>query len=104
MSGAAARLLRALLARAGPEGDRILLSAVHSVEWQSLTFAGERHLLTLRINAPNAKEIANCFTTDLGDHEFAIRGEIVADINCAGVVAGEDGSVELAIEALTIRE
>ena len=42
LSRAASGLLRALLERIGDQRDRILLSEVQSVDWQSLTFAGER--------------------------------------------------------------
>jgi len=44
MSSAACGPLRALLRRSGDQADRILLSEIQSVDWQSLTFAGERHL------------------------------------------------------------
>ncbi len=38
LSPAAAGLLRAIVARAGINRDRILLTDFRSVEWQSLTF------------------------------------------------------------------
>jgi hypothetical protein len=43
MSAAASGLLRALIARAGVPRDRILLTNLCSIDWQSLTFVGERH-------------------------------------------------------------
>ena len=43
MSPGASAVLRGLLDRAGAPRDRILLSHVRSVDWQSLTFVGERH-------------------------------------------------------------
>lgn len=52
MSAAASALLRALIARAGVTSDRILLTEVHSTDWQSLTFMGERHRLQLRVTGP----------------------------------------------------
>ena len=83
MSPAAAALLRALLARAGVERDRILLTQFRSVDWNSLTFSGER----------------------LDDAEFAIPGQIVADITVAGSpVRSADGSLSIKIEALTVAE
>lgn len=105
MSPAAAGLLRALLARAGIDRDRILLTDFRSIDWQSLTFVGERHEMELRIPAPNAGPLASLLCDGLADAEFAIPRQIVADIalvkppsvNC-------DGSVSLKIEALTIAE
>jgi hypothetical protein len=46
ISPAAAALLRALIARACADRDRILLTEVHSTDWQSLTFtrSGTRSL------------------------------------------------------------
>jgi len=52
MSAAAAGLLRALLARAAVERDRILLTELRSTDWQSLTFIGERHRIQLRVSGP----------------------------------------------------
>lgn len=105
MSAAAAGLLRALLGRAGVERDRILLSDFRSTDWQSLTFAGERHHIALRIPGPGAGAIAECLTRDLDEAEFAIPGQIVADINVDGaMIEHPDGAVSLTIEALTIAE
>ena len=105
LSPAAAGLLRALLARAGIDRDRILLTEFRSIDWQSLTFIGERHEMELRIPGPSADLLSERLTSGLADAEFSIPGQIVADIgltqppktNC-------DGSVSLFIEALTIAE
>ena len=58
MSPAASGLLRGLIRRGGCSRNRILLIEHRSVEWQSLTFLGERHQLVLRIAAPDAAHIA----------------------------------------------
>lgn len=105
MSAAASGLLRALLARAAVQRDRILLTEFRSVDWQSLTFIGERHEIRLRIPAPGAGEIARRLSEGLSDAEFRIPGQIVADIAVVGdLSAGEDGSIGIDIEALTIAE
>ena len=105
LSAAAAGLLRALLVRAGVSRNRILLSAFESVDWQSLTLAGERHRIRLRIPPPDSHEIADRLTNGLQDAEFAIPGQIVADIALVGAPRVEaDGSVTVEIEALTIAE
>ena len=84
MSPAASALLRILTARAGVERNRILLIDAHSREWQSLTFAGERHHLQLRVTGCDS-------------------GEVTARIGVIGEARRAlDGATELDIEALTI--
>jgi hypothetical protein len=105
MSPAASALLRALVARAGVPHDRILLSDAQSVDWRSLTFTGERHLLQLRVPGPDSMRAVERMCAGLEDAEFSIPGIIVADI---GVVRAPspalDGSTSLTIEALTVTE
>lgn len=105
MSSAASGLLRALLDRAGDQRDRILLSEIRSLDWQSLTLAGERHLIRLRILGPDAERIVGGFINGIEDAEFSIPGHIVADIAVDGTPRRElDASVSLVIEALTVLE
>lgn len=105
LSPAAAGLLRALVARAGINRDRILLTDFRSIDWQSLTFIGERHEMELRIPPPDAQRLAASVTDGLSDAEFAIPGQIVADIGLERPPClHRDGSVTLYIEALTIAE
>jgi hypothetical protein len=103
MSPAASALLRALLDRAGAPPDRILLTDVRSIDWQSLTFIGERHQLQLRIPGAGSGQIAERLCAGLEDAEFDIPGQIVADIAIRGETARQpDGAVVIDIEALTI--
>ncbi len=105
MSRAASGLLRALFERIGDQSDRILLTEIQSVDWQSLTFTGETHLIRLRVPGPNADSIVGRITIGLGDAEFSIPGHLVADIAVTGApTRASDGSVTLAIEALTIAD
>src|SRR5215207_4065195 len=105
MSPAAAGLLRALLSRAGVEGNRILLSDFRSTDWRSLTFTGERHRIDLRVPGPGAAAVAQSLTDDLGEADFSIPGQIVADIAVEGaMIEHPDGAISLTIEALTIEE
>lgn len=105
MSKAGAALLRALLARALVDRDRILLTEYRSTDWQSLTFIGERHEMRFRIPGPEAEEIFARMTGDLTEAEFAIPKQIVADVVVYGAPARErDGSISFSIEALTIEE
>ena len=105
MSSAGAALLRALLARALVDRDRILLTDYRSTDWQSLTFVGERHELRFRIPGPDAQNIYDRMTGKLAEAEFAIPRQIVADVVVFGQPTGErDGSISFGIEALTIEE
>ena len=105
MSPAAAGLLRELLARAGIDRDRILLTEFRSVHWQSLTFIGERHEFQLRIPGPGAADVVGCVLRGLGDAEFAIPGHFVADIGAVGEPGRHsDGSMTIAMEALTVAQ
>lgn len=105
MSPAAASLLRGLLNRAGVDRSRILLGEFKSVDWQSLTFIGERHEISLRVTGAGAGAIAQRVTAGLADADIAIPGHIVADIQLAGPPTHHrDGSVSLSIEALTLQD
>lgn len=105
MSAAASGLFRALIARSGAPRHRVLLMAISSTDWQSLTMAGERHLFELRVLGSHAQEIADRICIGIEDAEFAIPGQIVADIAVLGTPqADQDGSVTMTIEALTIAE
>ena len=105
LSPAAAGLLRALLARAGIDRDRILLTEFRSIDWQSLMFMGERHVMELRIPGPDALLLSQRIAGGLNDAEFAIPGQIVADIAVDGaMIEHPDGAVSLSIEALTVEE
>ena len=105
MSSAATGLLRALIARAGVPRDRILLTDIRSTDWQSLTFAGERHEMQLRVTGPGSPEIAERILAGIEEAEFNIPGQIVADIALAGMpVRSNDGSISLRFEALTVAE
>lgn len=105
MSRAASGLLRALLARAPGAADRILLSEVSSTDWRSLTLEGERHQFCLRISGDDPAALLARLRDGLEDAEFAIPGQIVADIAVASIeLPRPGGAVELTIEALTIVE
>jgi hypothetical protein len=105
LSPAAFGLLRALTARAEVPRERILLSSWRSVDWQSLTFVGERHHISLRISGPNSAAAVARLTDGLEDAEFDIPGQIVADVTVVGGPdSSSDGSTTLNIEALTIAE
>jgi hypothetical protein len=104
MSRAAAALLRALIARSGVNRDRILLSDADSTDWQSLTFTGEQHRLLLHVLGRDAESAYLRLTDGLEDADFSLPGHIVADIRAERRSATGDGSIIIAVEALTIAE
>jgi hypothetical protein len=104
ISEAGGGLLRGLIARGGVPRDRILLSDYRATDWQSLTFAGERHRFQLRVTGADAEIVATRMTDDIEDAEFNLSGHIVADVALAAARLGSDGSVTIDIEALTIAE
>ena len=105
MSVAAAGLLRTILARVSINRDRILLTEFQSVDWQSLTFVGERHQVQFRILGPNSDELVEALIDGLADAEFSIPGHIVADIALSGdLERNTDGSMTVNLEALTVAE
>lgn len=105
MSSAASALLRALIARTGVARDRILLTDIESVDWESLTFTGERHHISLRVTGSDCASAIRRMCNGLEDAEFSIPGVIVADIGVLGEpTRALDGSIGLTIEALTVSE
>lgn len=105
MNGAAAGLVRALIARADVPRDRILLSDWVSTDWQSLTFTGQRHAMSLRIAPPDAAAVVDRMIDNLADTEFSIPGHLVIDVCVEGrPMAMRDGSIAIDIAALTIRD
>jgi hypothetical protein len=105
MTAAAAGLLRALIARAAVPRNRILLTDARSTDWQSLTLIGERHRIELRVTGPDAPAAAGRMCGGLEDAEFHIPRQIVADIAVAEQPrCASDGSISIAIEALTVEE
>ena len=102
---AASQLLRARIDRAKVDENRILLSDARSVDWQSLTFTGERHMLSLRVLGPDAGAAVARLTGGLEDADFPMPGQFVADIIVFGTPELQaDGSINVAIEALTVSE
>lgn len=105
MSPAAGALLRALIGRAAVDRNRILLTDAQSIDWQSLTFTGERHHMSLRVTGSDSSEAVERMCDGLEDAEFCIPGLLVADIRVVGSpLRTPDGTIELIVEALTISE
>ena len=105
LSAGATGLLRGLIQRAKIPRDRVLLIDWRSVDWQSLTFIGERHEITLRLTGSEASVAAARMCKGLKDCEFVIPGQIVADVAVIEAFhEDENGAVTVKLEALTITE
>jgi hypothetical protein len=81
------------------------MSPRRSVEWHSLTFDGERHEIGMRFVGADSARQSDRMLSGIEDYEFAIPGITVVDIAMVErIVDGMDGSVRVAIEALTLAE
>ncbi len=70
------RLLRAVLALAGPHAE---LMEHSEAPWASVTFAGTRHTIVLRYQGWEASDAAEELVAALPEHEFTIPRTLVAD-------------------------
>ena len=104
LSAAAALLLRSLKARAGVERDRIFITHCRSVDWQSLTFTGERHEIGLRLSGPGAADALARLSDGLAGAEWKLHGHVVAEIVIVATHRARDGSIDVDLEALTLSD
>ncbi|WP_338240551.1 hypothetical protein [Aurantiacibacter hainanensis] len=70
-------LLAAALVALGEDKGRIVSHSEKS--WASITFAGTRHRVEMVFSGSEAVDAGECFIAFLPEHEFAIRGHLVAD-------------------------
>ena len=75
-------LLSAVVALAGA---RVEMLRHLEKPWASVTFSGSRHRITLAFPGPQAVADGEAFIARLPEHEFAIRGHLVADASITGV-------------------
>ena len=104
LSSAAVQLLNSLVERSGLDKDRISIGRFQSVDWQSLTFTGERHEISLRMAGPDAAHALALMRSGLAEAEWRLVGHVVADILIVAETAAPDGSITVAIEALTLSD
>ncbi len=92
------------MARTGLDQNRIFVSKICSIDWQSLTFTGERHEISLRLPAPEAADALARLRDGSAEAEWALKGHVVADILIVDTQPSEDGSILVDLEALTLSD
>lgn len=83
--------------------SRILLTSWLSVDWQSLTFVGERHCASFAIRGEGAEELARRWTDGLDEADLPLGGgRFVADLKVVHCAPARDGEMVVELEALTL--
>jgi hypothetical protein len=100
------RLLRALLALAGPDTR---VESASAVSWSSATFEGSRHEATLIFEGEYARQHASAFAEQAPEAEFEIAGHIVADLTIDSRHMSYDATtglayVRVALSALIVED
>ncbi len=92
-------LLAQIIAKLRPA--RVIVVDAASKPWASVTFAGERHELTLLVEGDAAGTVAQRLERTIRCEEFDITGHLVADILITHKSADME-AVRLDIQALTV--
>ena len=96
---AADRLVRALRRILGEDLE---VESLDSRRWTSITFAGERHRLGLRIAAPS-RSAGDTIDDRLANAELDIPGHVLVDLAVTAVERdGLDGTLRLDLQAVTL--
>ncbi|WP_152569404.1 MULTISPECIES: hypothetical protein [Sphingomonas] len=105
LSSAGSALHRALMTMVENEQSRFLLTSWLSVDWQSLTFVGERHMASFAVRGEQALELAEKLVAGLEEAELPLGGgRFVADLKVIHCAPARDGDVVIELEALTLCE
>lgn len=91
----------ALLAALGSIAGRRFAADARSRPWYCAGLAGEWHRLTLRFKGCSTRENVDRLVRQVGEHEFALPGLLVADISVGDLVEDDMGT-SVALEALTL--
>lgn len=96
-------LVSEVLTLAGPE-----VEFRHHAErpWSSATFSGSRHTIVLEFSGQTGIDAAEALIAALPDHEFTIRGQLVADATIAAVdhETGPEPRMIVEVELLLLDE
>jgi len=100
MRCAADRLARALRRRLA-DFDCAAAIETRSRPWASVTFTGERHVLTMRLAGTDADRATDMLLDGIEEREFDLKGHIVIEIAAASRTR-EAGAVVVMLEAVTV--
>ena len=97
----ATALIRAVLTLARGDAQ---LEEHRGTAWASATFTGMRHVMRVSLLGEDGVRTGEWLASVLPDHEFCIRGHLVADIAVTAVHRRTEGTpaMMLTIEALTV--
>lgn len=100
---AATGLIRSVLSLASGMAE---LDEHRGTQWASATFTGMRHTMRVRFSGTEAVARGSWLATILPDHEFRIRGHLVADVAITEIHRRDEGerALTLTIEALTVED
>lgn len=102
------RELRPVLAQMLGGQGHATLDAHRERSWASATFVGARHYWSWTVTGPDHDAITCRVEDQIGDHEFGIRGHLVADalVSERRATVREDGSgaTFVVIEILTVED
>lgn len=98
---AATAIIRAILTLASGMAE---LEEHRGTQWASATFSGMRHVLRVRFNGSEAVVRGEWLAAILPEHEFRMRGHLVADVAIAQIHRRHEGepAMTLTIEALSV--
>ncbi len=95
------QLLAALQAMTGAD---VTIEQATMRPWCSATFLGAQHRIQLKIAGTDANGRAGRMTEALRDHEFTLRGHIVADVSVDEVREDNDTGAVVSLAVLTIED
>lgn len=97
------RFTQALRLALGPFAGAVSVTPEPPEPWASGTYEGARCVMCITIEGTGAAEVADRFLADLGEHEWAVPGHVVADLGLLDDARRDGGTeVVLRLEALLI--
>ncbi len=93
-------LARAIEAQAHRQGCAVRVETMGMTRWSSATFNGARH--RLRLAAPAGDKVGN-WLAGLAEHEFALRGHLVADV-AIHAINRRPAEIDAELEILTLED
>lgn len=100
---AQAAILRAVATLVRPFGVQLVIEELRARDWASLTLAGVRHELDVRLDGPGAAAALAAVVAQLPHENISIRGYLLAELLAEPGLVTEQGAV-LTLLALVIND